>query len=208
MLSVGKVNSAGRAASYFAADNYYTGSGEGPSEWMGRGAAALALSGAVGAKDFQNVLEGDVSFFGRNLGENLPEGRERLPGLDLTFSAPKSVSIMALVAGDQRLIEAHNLAVRETVEKIETSVATRRQIDGDIERETTGNAVVALFRHDTSRAQDPQLHTHAIFANATQGPDGKWRAIDARDWLKEGGSFIKEHGLAYRVALAANTKSG
>lgn len=81
---------------------------------------------------------------------------------DMTFSAPKSVSVMAIVGGDERLVAAHETAVRETLKEAERYSATRVRLGGLNENRTTGNWIVASYTHDTSRQLDPQLHTHAV----------------------------------------------
>lgn len=114
MLSIGVVRSSMAAASYFAKDNYYTQHEQGPSHWFGAGAEKLGLEGEVAAGRFKALLEGRIdaqTLLGRGTGEQ----RQHLHGWDLTFSAPKSVSLAALVGGDERLIVAHDAAVREAL---------------------------------------------------------------------------------------------
>jgi conjugative relaxase-like TrwC/TraI family protein len=174
MLSVGSVSSASGATSYYAADNYYTkDTEEAAGEWFGKGAEALELKGDVDPKVFEEVLAGDLPN-----GEKLTGGaKEHRPGFDLTFSAPKSVSLMALVGKDERLVKAHGDAVKATLGWAEKNLAEARQGKDGKETVQTGKLVVALFQHDTSRALDPQLHTHAVIANVTQRTDGEWRAL-------------------------------
>lgn len=100
------------------------------------------------------------------------------PGYDLTFSAPKSVSMMAMLGGDKRLIDAHNQAVDFAVRQVEALASTRVMTDGQSETVLTGNLVMALFNHDTSRDQEPQLHTHAVVANVTQH-NGEWKTLSS-----------------------------
>ncbi len=174
MLSVASVRSAKGAAGYFAADNYYSaGEPEATGEWFGRGAAALGLGGKVDAAQFEALLQG-----------RLPDGSQvgtddrHRAGIDLTFSLPKSWSLLALVGGDRRILEAYRAAVKDTLRWAETNAAeTRMEVKGREKVVGTANFVAALFEHDTSRAQDPQAHLHAVIANVTQGPDGKWRAL-------------------------------
>lgn len=172
MLSVASVRSAGGAASYFAADNYYTRE-QGQGEWFGKGAEALGLTGKIDPKTFEALLQGrlpDGSRVGR-------EGIHRA-GIDLTFSMPKSWSLIALVGGDRRIVEAYAEAVKATLSWAEKNAAQARVDTGKGQRLVpTGNLVVGLFEHDTSRAQEPQSHFHAVVANVTQLPSGKWRAL-------------------------------
>jgi conjugative relaxase-like TrwC/TraI family protein len=174
MLSVGTISSASGAASYYAADNYYTKDAEeAAGEWFGKGAEALQLKGDVDPIVFESVLAGDLPN-----GETLSGGaKDHRPGFDLTFSAPKSLSLMALVGKDERLVKAHGDAVKATLSWAEKNLAEARQGRDGKETVQTGKLVVALFQHDTSRALDPQLHTHAVIANVTQRRDGEWRAL-------------------------------
>lgn len=174
MLSVATVRSAKGAAGYFAADNYYSpGEAETSGEWFGKGADALGLTGAVDKETFEALLKG-----------SLPDGSQvgtpdrHRAGIDLTFSLPKSWSLLALVGGDRRILDAYRAAVKETLVWAERNAAeTRMEVRGKEKVVATGNLIVALFEHDTSREQEPQAHLHAIVANATLGPDGKWRAL-------------------------------
>lgn len=174
MLSVATIRSAKGAAGYFAADNYYTaGEAERSGEWFGKGAAALGLAGPVDQARFEALLNG-VLPNGDRVGVS---GRHRA-GIDLTFSLPKSWSLLALVGGDRRIIEAYAAAVRETLTWAERNAAeVRVEVRGRERIVTTGNLVAALFEHDTSRAQEPQAHIHAVIANVTQDSTGKWRAL-------------------------------
>ena len=172
MLSVATVRSAAGAASYFAADNYYT-AGEALGEWFGKGAEALGLSGRIEASTFEALLKGELPD-GSRVGR---EGVHRA-GVDLTFSLPKSWSLLALVGGDKRIIQAYTDAVKATLSWAEKNAAQARiDVDGREQLVPTGNLVVGLFEHDTSRAQEPQAHVHAVVANVTQMPDGSWRAL-------------------------------
>ena len=172
MLSVATVRSAGGAASYFAADNYYTRE-QGQGEWFGKGAEALGLTGKVDPKVFEALLQG-------RLPDGTRVGREGIhrAGIDLTFSMPKSWSLIALVGGDRRIIEAYGEAVKATLAWAEKNAAQARVDTGSGQRLVqTGNLVIGLFEHDTSRAQEPQSHFHAVVANVTQLPSGEWRAL-------------------------------
>ncbi|ELI6050346.1 conjugative relaxase, partial [Escherichia coli] len=115
----------------------------------------------------------------------------------LTFSAPKSVSMMAMLGGDKRLIDAHNQAVDFAVRQVEALASTRVMTDGQSETVLTGNLVMALFNHDTSRDQDPQLHTHVVVANVTQH-NGEWKTLSSD---KVGKTGFSENVLANRIAF-------
>ena len=128
---------------------------------------------------------------------------EHRPGWDVTLSAPKSVSIMAEVAGDRRLVAAHGAAVKAALAHVEQHMAATRIRDaGAVNREATGNLVVASFQHGTSRAQDPQLHTHNVILNATKGEDGTWRSLEPRAIYQ----LQKQIGAIYRQELALKVR--
>ncbi len=175
MISIGVVGSPGEAAAYYAQDNYYTADEhQEASSWAGEGAAALGLSGPVDATAFEKVLAGE-----------LPDGScidarrgEHRPGWDMTMSASKSVSLVALVGGDKRLVEAVSQAARATLGWVERNLAETRIWNGTWQEPArTGNLVAATFLHDVNRCNEPQLHVHAVIANATRTPQGKWQAL-------------------------------
>ncbi len=180
-------------------DDYYTGQGEAAGRWVGAGAPGLALSGDVDPDDLRAVLAGLLP----GGGGLTPNGTHpvahprRVPGFDLTFKVPKSVSVLYAVSDDPRvqgaIIEAGNAAVDRVIGWLEReAVRVRRgsnsvplveqrealggQRDGIREVETTG-LVAASFRHRTSRAGDPFLHWHVLAANMAKGADGKWSSI-------------------------------
>ena len=176
MITMAAIGGAGAAASYYAKDNYYTDrEASEASAWAGQGAEAAGLSDEVDADVFKAVLEGRMPD-----GSVIPPGRNGVhtAGMDMTFSAPKSVSLLAYIGGDQRLLAANLAAVKETLAWAEKNLAeTRISKDGKVSVEKTGKLVVALFQHDTNRNLDPQAHVHAVIANATQSKDGTWRAL-------------------------------
>lgn len=204
MMSIGSVKSAGSAGNYYTdKDNYYV-IGSMGERWAGKGAEALGLSGGVDQKVFTKVLEGRLPD-GSDLSRTQDGANKHRPGYDFTFSAPKSVSVMAMLGGDKRLIEAHNRAVETAIKQIEAMASTRVMTEGRSETQLTGNLVMALFNHDTSRDQEPQLHTHAVVANATQHGD-EWRTLSSDKVGKTG--FIENiyanqiaFGRLYRAAL-------
>jgi len=180
MHSIASVRSASGAANYFAKDdfkdNYYTADGASEvSVWGGEGADALGLAGEVSRDDFERTLSGFLPS-----GEGIAQVENRRNGIDLTFSVPKSVSVMAYVAGDKRVLAANMTAVQKTMAWVEKNLAEgRKDVEGRKVPVRTGNLVYALFQHDTSRALDPQAHVHAVVANLTRMPDGKWQALHA-----------------------------
>lgn len=201
VASVSALTSSGQAASYYEADDYYAGDGLSPSEWQGKGAEELGLSGDVDREQFRELLEGKVA--DQQLGTTREGQLEHRPGWDVTLSAPKSVSIMAEVAGDQRLIAAHGAAVKTALAHVEQHMAaTRIRNGGTVTLEATGNLVIASFQHGTSRAQDPQLHTHNVILNATKGEDGVWRSLEPRAIYQ----LQKQIGAIYRQELALKVR--
>lgn len=190
----------GKAASYYedGVDDYYAKDGE-ASEWQGRGAEALGLSGAVDQQRFREMLAGNIGPGIRPSRDATRDDSKQRIGIDLTFSAPKSVSLQALVAGDAEIIKAHDRAVHKALEVAETLAQARTKERGKTRIEDTGNLVVAKFRHETSREQDPQLHTHALVMNITQRADGQWRALK-NDKLIKSTMYL---GSVYNAELAA-----
>ena len=174
MLSVANVRSASGAANYFANDNYYSkDDADRSGQWFGKGAEALGLTGQVDAKVFDRLLKGELPN-----GTRVGRENHHRSGTDLTFSMPKSWSILALVGGDKRIIEAYREAILETLKWAEKNAAETRLVqNGKLRTAATGNLTVALFQHDTNRNQEPNLHFHAVIANATKGADGKWRTL-------------------------------
>ncbi|MCJ2184808.1 relaxase domain-containing protein [Novosphingobium sp. 1949] len=201
VASVSALTSSAQASSYYEADDYYAEGGLSPSEWQGKGAEALGLSGEVDRESFRDLLDGKIGE--QQLG-TFREGQvEHRPGWDVTLSAPKSVSFMAEVAGDRRLIEVHGEAVRTAMAHVEKHMAATRVRDGStVTREATGNLVIASFQHGTSRAQDPQLHTHNVIMNATRAEDGAWRSLEPRALYQ----LQKQIGAIYRQELALKVR--
>ena len=178
-------------------DDYYTREKQ-PSEWYGSLASELELVGSIEKADFTQLLDGqhknkilrDSSFKKKSANDRL--------GMDLTFNAPKSVSIQALVAGDIRLIEAHHAAVKESLAMIESNAQARKKVGGKTRIENTNNIAVAMFRHDTNRNNDPHLHTHSVVLNITKRGDGAYRALHNDELVKK----IPEASQAYQTNLA------
>lgn len=174
MISLASVSSS-EAAGYYAKDNYYTlEEGAEQSAWVGKGAEALELGGKVYPAVFERVLAGKLPD-----GSELTATRgEHRPGIDLTFSVSKSVSLVALLGGDLRVVEALRQSVAATLGWAEKNLAQARVWDGTRQvTETTGNLLAATFLHDVNRSSEPQLHVHTVIANATLASDGKWHAL-------------------------------
>ncbi len=204
VASIGKIASPSQGASYYERDGYYAKDDPAHREasaWAGRGAEELELSGPVDPDTFHAILEGKVPG-GRQLGRKDLDGNvQHRPGRDVTLSAPKSVSLLAMVGGDERIVDAHDRAVGRTLAWIEKNAIETRMQDrasGAMVRAGDQKMVAATFRHNTSRNLDPQLHTHAVIANMVQGGDGKWRTM-VDDGLFKNKMTI---GAIYRAELA------
>ena len=198
--------SAAQAENYYEKDDYYTSGDpdlESDSQWQGKGAEKLHLSGPIDKATFQQLLHGQTPD-GKNLHSRKIDPSKRRAGTDYTFSAPKSVSIAALIQKDKRVIAAHDNAVTVALNVLENRYAqTRiRRGPGIRERVTTSNLIAAIFRHETSREQDPQLHTHCVVINATQLPDGKWQSMSNDEALNN----VKLLGEIYQNELAHNLR--
>ena len=206
MLSLANV-SAAQAENYYEKDDYYTQGDpdlQSDSQWQGNGAAQLHLTGAVDKQIFQQLLHGQTPD-GKSLHSKRINPEKHRAATDYTFSAPKSVSIAALIQKDKRVIQAHDTAVKTALEVLENRYAqTRvRRGPGIREKVATGNVIAATFRHETSREQDPQLHTHCVVINATQMEDGKWQSLSNEEVLNN----QKLLGEIYQNELAHQLRS-
>src|ERR1035437_7688159 len=204
MLSIGRLGATGGADYYLDkvannVDDYYLGRGEAPGQWIGATAERLGLAGQIDADMLRNLLAG-TSATGESLGMQIRP--ERRPGYDLTFSAPKGVSLLwALGPGDVRdaISAAHDQAVAAVLDQLSAEACyARRGRDGTRLVEANG-FVGAAFRHRTSRAGDPQLHTHVVVPNLVQGSDGRWSAPDGRQLY----TWKMTAGTLYQSALRA-----
>ena len=200
MHSIASVRSSSGAADYFAKDNYYTADENAEAGvWGGEGARALGLESRVERDQFEAILNGQLPD-----GEMVGQVEGRRLGLDLTFSMPKSASVLALVSGDKRILEAHMVAVKSTMSQlVEKQFAESRNYErvrsGEPQR--TGNLVYALFAHDTSRALDPQGHIHAVVANMTRDPRGTWKALWNGEIWKNNTTIGQFYHAAFRAQL-------
>ncbi|KCZ97595.1 putative ATP-dependent exoDNAse (exonuclease V) subunit alpha [Hyphomonas polymorpha PS728] len=200
VASISARKSVGAAVAYYkhmAQDEYYTGDREADGEWSGRGAERLALEGAVTKAEFEAALNGRDPRTGERLNQI---GRTHAPGWDMTFSAPKSVSVMWALsppAERARIEQAHRKAVTAATRHLEDNHAVTRRGRGGAIREPVAGLVIARFHHHTSRDLDPQLHTHAFIFNSAPRRDGSWGSIVSRDLYKA----QKEVGAVYREHL-------
>ncbi len=212
MLSVAKLT-LGQEAYYEqqvarGLDDYYAGRGESPGIWAGSGSAGLGLVGVVGDGDLGTLLRGvnpanevrlrtpvrartiTVRKLDVESGEWREEQKRLAPvsGYDLVFSCPKSVSLLHALTDDERvrrqISEAHEQAWQAALGYLEREACIVRRGHGGTLREHGDGFIAAAFRHRTSRAQDPHLHTHVIIANLTRTDDGEWRALDGEAILK------------------------
>ncbi|MDR3798433.1 MAG: MobF family relaxase [Terracidiphilus sp.] len=218
MLTISKPLSAGQARTYHAREfasqeqNYWSRDQQGHSEWQGRLAGEWGLSGAVGSEHFARLSEGrhpeTEAQLVRHQTVKTYEGKhgrevttvEHRAGWDATFSAPKSVSLTALVGGDDRVRVAHRESVRVALGELERY--TQARIGNVNAPETTGKFVAATFEHDTARPVEgyaaPQLHTHVVIFNVTKRNNGQTRALQPQEL------FASQHYATsvYRSELA------
>ncbi|MEG5888122.1 conjugative transfer relaxase/helicase TraI [Enterobacter ludwigii] len=192
MMSVSPIK--GDAGYYSKEENYYV-SGSLESRWLGKGAEKLGLEGPVDNKMLDAVMGGKLPD-GSDLSRMSGGKNTHQAGYDLTFSAPKGVSMMILMGGDKRLAEAWNRSVDTAIQEVEKTVSARITENGKTATVGTENMVAALFAHDTSRNLDPHYHVHALLMNATFA-EGKWRALASDPRLKTGtGDMIYANQLA------------
>lgn len=203
MLSFSTPASAAKAATYYREEytrgDYYTEGEEVLGQWGGRLAGELGLSGGIQREPFQAVTEGRHPCSGEVLVRGQAATGEHRAGFDGTFSAPKSLSIQALVGGDQRLVEAHQRAVEKAMAEAEAFVQARRSALG---RAYTGSLLYARFTHDTSRALDPQLHTHCFVMNMTRDGE-RIRSVDPAELYRAQGFLT----AVYRAELAREAQA-
>jgi conjugative relaxase-like TrwC/TraI family protein len=214
VLSIGKL-AAGQATYYLeqarrrvdvvasvgtGVEDYYFDGPEAEGEWLGAGAELLGLAGAVSEASLRRVLAGlDPSRDDRLLSA---ASAVRVPGFDVTFSAPKSVSVLFGIGNEslrRQISAAHGAALTDGFAYLERNAAIGRRGRGGAVSVRGDGFVAAAFTHRVSRAGDPQLHTHVLVANLTRGPDGRWTAIDARELF----THAKTAGYLYEARLRA-----
>jgi conjugative relaxase-like TrwC/TraI family protein len=221
MLTISKPLSAGQAQTYHQAEftakeqNYWSQRGIIAGEWQGRLVEQFGLAGTVSAEDFAKLSQGQHPQTGEQLVRQRAsyeyqdsDGKtirtmEHRAGWDATFSAPKSVSLTALVGGDERVREAHRESVRVALDQLEHY--TQARIGGNHPPETTGRFIAAKFEHDTARPVDgyvaPQLHTHAVVFNVTERDNGQPRAIQPQSLFasQQFATAVYQSELTYRL---------
>jgi len=211
-LQIKPISDGGRASRYyFSQDNYYF-SGELSTAWQGKGADKLGLKGRVDQESLEAMMGGKLPT-GEFVGIKTASGEiKHRGGYDLTFSAPKSLSYLALVGGNDTLTKLHDTAVSKVLSVIESMAAEARMVKkGDMTYEKTNNLTFATINHDTSRELDPNLHTHALMMNLTECSDGKWRSLASdmtrkhgtMEWIMDNKIFL---GMVYRSEVAMGLK--
>ncbi len=204
VATVTDIGSAGLTVHYFEQDGYYA---KGDPEhrkasfWHGELARALGLGRHVSPKRFNAILLGYVPGTDIRLGRLRDGEHQHRPGVDITLSAPKSVSLAALLHGDRRVIRAHDEAVRAALDRVEADLLQTRGWNPETRRRPRVKAhgmAAATFRHLASRNLDPQLHTHCVVANMTRNGAGEWRSIEATA-IRRNKKLIGAH---YRNELA------
>lgn len=207
MLSTKVFSSGGSASKYYSHGDYYGSEAQG--NWFGLGTESLKLSGNFNAKNdqnFSNILNGILPN-GQILGRKTKDGLEHCPGVDLTFSAPKSFSIQMLVyASNEERVSmegALTKAVNSTLKYIEEKgyAVARKGKDGHL-REKINKLTFATFSHTTNRNLEPQAHIHCFLANIAKCSDGKFRSLDFKDIINNNKFF----GQIFRNELALETK--
>lgn len=186
-----------------AKEDYYLDGGEPNGVWIGKGARLLDLSGNVVNEEYINVMHGYTPNKGYELCQK--SGDNHRHGWDLTFSAPKSVSIVWAILNEdlkQIIQKYHFSAVKSALSFIEKNAAITRRNKSGLSREKVTGLVAATFEHATSRAQDPQLHTHCLVANTAPRNDGTWGTLESRDFYL----WQKAAGTIYRAELAEQLK--
>lgn len=204
MLSIGRLGP--DAAAYYCSqvatgrEDYYIGAGEAPGTWVGSGIANLGLRGVVGEDEFRRLLAGCHPHTGAPL-VTVSDGR--LAGLDLTFSSPKSASLLWALHPDPQVrsvvADAHDRAIGDAIRFLESDAVRARRGHNGTERVKVAGLVAAGFGHRTSRAGDPQLHTHVVAANLVQDPAGRWSALDSRAVYRH----ARTAGFIYQARLRA-----
>lgn len=204
MLSICKLSgSAGDIENYLRGEhagkeNYYSEKGQQAGCWLGKGAAELGLAGGYSSEKFQALLSGCDP----RTGEKLTHGQR--PGWDLTFSCPKSVSSVFAIAGDEQrqgIEAAQAAAVAKSISFIEEHLEVARRGAGGHEKEK-GGLVAAAFQHATSRAGDPDLHTHCAISNLVHRAGGGWGTAEPAEIYR----WKMSLGAIYRAELAENLR--
>src|SRR5205809_287521 len=188
---------------HLSQNDYYAAGEIRPGQWIGSGAQRLGLKQNVSREQFHALCENRNPQTGERLTQRQKKEDKRRVFYDFTCSAPKSVSVLAVTLDDQRLVTAHGEATRIAFRELETFAATRVRKQGNQRDRTTGNLVAAAFTHTSSRALDPQLHTHFTVFNATfDETERRWKALQAGKMY----DAIRYGTAVYRNELAKRVK--
>jgi len=193
----GGVQAALRYYAHLGRDDYYLRDGGPPGRWAGEGAARLSLSGPVTKSEFEAALKGIDPKTGERLVALGGRMQNHAAGWDMTFSAPKSVSVLWALSeerGRMAIEGAHRIAVATATRHLEHTAAWARRGKGGAVREPAAGLLMATFDHHTSRELDPQLHSHVFIFNLAPRRDGTWGAIVSREVYKA----QKRAGAEYR----------
>lgn len=210
MLTTKKL-SLGQASTYYSKDNYYT---QERGEYFGKLTSDLGLNNLT-HESYIQLLNGINPSTGESLVPSKKNKKTNVPAFDFTFSPTKSLSIsyeLAVAKGDTVLaasiLKVHDNAVNAALSHIQDEhIKTKVQTKGKRVSVNTGNLLAAKFEHDINRNLEPQLHTHSVIYNFTKGEDGKFRSIDATNFLKKGSPIIKNLGKFYRESLRVELQS-
>lgn len=182
-----------------------------PGQWTGKQAPELGLIGDVTPDRLEAVLKGRHPLTGESLGRELLDRIDKsgnvikaVAGYDATFSAPKSVSVLWGLTGDEGFAECHDRAVDAAIEMIEKYGSTTRiRSNGTRLYPETRGLTIGVFRQSTSRADDPQLHTHVVVSAKVQTADGRWYALDGRVLKRHQQAFGYFYQSVMRAELTA-----
>lgn len=198
MLTLAAIRMPERVVDHFSAVHRYGGAMRPAATWFGKGATVKGLCDPVDPACLLPLLDGWIdkkTLLGRGKGDN----REHRPGWELMFSAPKSISLVALAGGDERLVAAHDRAVKTALRWLETEAAyTRLRARGKPQPHRTGCFLAVIVRHGLSRAAEPHLHSRTLLVNATLAAPGQWRSLYSMPLYRA----AKQAGIRYQQHLA------
>jgi conjugative relaxase-like TrwC/TraI family protein len=208
MLTIGKLGASPDQLAYYeqqvaeGLEDYFSGRGEAPGRWLGAGSALVGASGRVDREAFMRAMDGCDPRTGERL---KPEhGRTKVAAFDLTFSAPKSVSVLFAIADEtvsEALLAAHEKAVEEAFAYVEREACFTRRGRNGVYRVRGDGFLAAAYRHRLSRAGDPQLHTHVVVANMTRA-EGRWTSLEAHGLY----GHKSAAGAVYRAVLRGEVR--
>jgi conjugative relaxase-like TrwC/TraI family protein len=208
VLTIGKLGASDDQLAYYeqqvaqGLEDYFSGRGEAPGRWIGGGCGGLGLRGEVDRPGFMRAMRGCDPRTGEGL--RPPRSRTKVAAFDLTFSAPKSVSVLFAIADEDvsaAVLEAHERAVEEAFRYVEREACFTRRGHWGVRRVRGEGFVAAAYRHRLSRAGDPQLHTHVVVANMTKA-EGRWTTLEAHSLYEHKSAA----GAVYRAVLRGEVR--